>query len=66
MRRDGAAAAERAVLTAISGVKGRGRSGLSKDQLAAFEEAVDRLEADGGVPVCNRDIVQGIGCRSRV
>ena len=60
-RRDGAAAAERAVLTAISGVKGRGKSGLTEDRLAAFEEAIERLEADGGVPVRVKGIGQGIG-----
>ncbi len=57
-RRDGAAAAERAVLTAISGVKGRGKSGLSEDRLAAFEDAIERLEADGGVPVRSRDVAK--------
>ena len=50
-RRDGAAAAERAVLTAISGVTGRGKSGLSDERLADFEDAIARLEADGGVQV---------------
>jgi len=42
------------VLTAISGVTGRGKSGLSDERLAEFEDAIARLEADGGVQVCQR------------
>ena len=49
------------MLTAISGVKGRGKSGLSENRLAAFEEAVDRLEIDGGVAVRSRDVGHGRG-----
>ena len=39
------------MLTAISGVKGRGKGGLTDERLAEFEDAIARLEADGGVPV---------------
>lgn len=41
--------AEATILEAIRGVKGRGKGGLSEEQLAAFEAAVAVLEADGGV-----------------
>ena len=58
-RRDSAAAAERAVLTAISGVKGRGKSGLTDERLAGFEDAIARLEADGGVPVGHVNLCRG-------
>ncbi len=40
------------MLTAISGVTGRGKSGLTDERLAEFEQAIARLEADGGVQVC--------------
>lgn len=44
-------AAETAVLEALRGVRGRGSGGLPPQQLAAFEDAVKTLEADGGVKV---------------
>jgi len=50
-RGGGAAAAEAALLEAISGVEGRGSKGLAPDQQAAFDAAVEALEADGGVKV---------------
>lgn len=39
------------MLEAISGAKGRGKSGLTPEQLNAFDAAVIALEEDGGVPV---------------
>lgn len=42
---------EAAVLEAISGAKGRGKSGLTTEQLDAFDAAVTALEEDGGVQV---------------
>ena len=52
MRRGrGMAAEEAAVLRAISGAKGRGKSGLTSQQLDAFDAAVAALEEDGGISV---------------
>ena len=42
---------EAAVLNAISSAKGRGKSGLTLEQLDAFDAAVTALEQDGGVQV---------------
>ena len=39
-----------AILDAIKGAKGRGKSGISQEQLERLELAVAALEADGGVP----------------
>ena len=39
------------MLEAISGAKGRGKSGLSPEQVEAFDSAVAALEKDGGVQV---------------
>ncbi|KAG2500058.1 hypothetical protein HYH03_002335 [Edaphochlamys debaryana] len=41
--------AEAAVLAALSGAKGRGKEGLSPEDLSSLEAAVAKLEADGGV-----------------
>lgn len=43
------AQAQRSLLEAIQGAKGRGKTGLSSQQLELLEEAVAVLEADGGV-----------------
>ncbi|KAG1662067.1 hypothetical protein FOA52_005314 [Chlamydomonas sp. UWO 241] len=41
--------AQAAILTALNGVRGRGKSGLDDAQRLAIEAAVELLEADGGV-----------------
>ncbi|KAK9846661.1 hypothetical protein WJX81_008660 [Elliptochloris bilobata] len=45
---------QEALLECISGVKGRGKSGLSAEQEAQLQQAVAELEADGGVPAPTR------------
>jgi hypothetical protein len=37
------------VIAALTSAKGRGKSGLSEDQLAQLNEAIEALEADSGV-----------------
>ena len=41
--------AEAAVIAALTGARGRGKTGLSEDQLAELNEAIETLEADSGV-----------------
>ncbi len=45
-----AARLEQQLLDALQGAKGRGKEGLSDAQLAALNDAVERLEAIAGVP----------------
>ncbi|GLC44333.1 hypothetical protein PLESTB_000481200 [Pleodorina starrii] len=40
---------EQAILAALNGARGRGKEGLTPDQLSALTAAVEALEADGGV-----------------
>ena len=46
------------MLAALSGAKGRGKDGLSVEQLDALNGAVDQLEANGGVgdPTANANL----------
>lgn len=46
--------AEESLLSALSGVKGRGSKDLSSQQQSAFDDAVAQLEADAGVAVSTR------------
>eukprot|EP00198_Chlamydomonas_reinhardtii_P014101 XP_001703438.1 plastid lipid associated protein [Chlamydomonas reinhardtii] len=43
------ALAEQAVLSALASARGRGKEGLSEEQLEQLNSAVEALEADGGV-----------------
>eukprot|EP00798_Chlamydomonas_sp_ICE-L_P014069 gene14069-20014_t len=54
-------AVEKSVLDALSTAKGRGASGLSDEQRDIIAEAVEVLEADGGMrsPTLNEDVLDG-------